>query len=405
MKIINLNTNDIRGGAARAAYRIHKGLLNKNIDSEMLVQQKDSDDITVKKINSNFLNIPALSTVRMNRLPLKILKTNEKELWSLNYLPTTVNKKIKNINPDIVHLHWIGSGFISIKDLGKIRKPIVWTIHDMWAFTGGFHYSQKYIDHDKSFLSKQIWQRKNKYWKNLNLTIVSPSNWLANQAKKSKLLKNKTITVIPNGLNTKVFKPINKEVAKNILNLPPNKKYILFGATNATSDKRKGYEYMKKALNIYKQKYKKNNEIEALVFGASRPKNEEDIAIKINYLGKISDDTTLALIYSASELVIIPSLQDNLPNIVMEALSCGTPCVAFNVGGIPDMINHKENGYLANPYLSEELAEGIDWILKDEDEREKISLKARKKVLDNYTLEKVASQYVQLYKNILSTNK
>jgi glycosyltransferase involved in cell wall biosynthesis len=404
MRIIKLNANDIKGGAARAAYRIHKGLLFQNIDSKMWVQQKESDDFTVKKINSNFLNIPTLLNGRINKLPLKFFNVNEDGPWSINWWPTHIHKEIKKTNPDIVHLHWIGNNFTSIKDLGKIKKPIVWTLHDMWPFTGGFHYSLQCLNHEETFLSKRIWKKKMRYWKDMDLTIATPSNWLGKQAGKSELFKNKTIKVIPNGIDTETFKPIDKKEARNILNLSLDKKYILFGAMSATSDKRKGYNHLREALKIYKNKYKENNNVETLIFGASKPETDIDIGIKTNYLGQINDDTTLSLVYSTADVMVAPSLQDNLPNTVMESLSCGAPCVAFNIGGIPDMVDHKQNGYLATPYSSEDLAEGINWVLEDKKRRQKLSQNARQKVLDNFTLNKVASQYIELYKEIINNH-
>jgi glycosyltransferase involved in cell wall biosynthesis len=227
----------------------------------------------------------------------------------------------------------------------------------MWAFTGGCHYNQecdRYINccgacpqlhSNKNWdISRWVWQRKAKAWQNLNLTIVTPSQWLAKCAISSSILQNQKIKVIPYGLETQTYKPIERHLARKILNLPNNKQLILFGAMNATSDLRKGFHLLQLALKSLRQAVCAE-QFELVVFGASRPANEVDLSFKTHYLGRLSDDISLSLIYSSADVFVAPSIQDNLPNTVMESLACGTPCVAFNIGGMPEMIEHQKNGY------------------------------------------------------------
>jgi glycosyltransferase involved in cell wall biosynthesis len=393
MKILHINTNDISGGAARAAYRLHQGLLNEGINSMMLVQKKDSDDSTVIGPKTKLDKGWALIKPEIDKLPLKIFNTKQDGPWSVNWLPTNIIKKINQINPDIINLHWIGNGMISIRELGKIKKPVVWTMHDMWPFTGGFHYSQEFFNQDGSWISKNILNQKLKSWKGLNLTLVSPSKWLADLAVKSNLFKSTPTKVIPYGLDTNIFKPVKKEVATDILNLNSNKQYILFGAMNATSDKRKGFQFLLPAIQELSKKIDKSK-TELLVFGSSEPESPPKFNIKTNYLGRIYDDAILSLIYSISSVCVVPSLQDNLPNTVLESLSCGTPCIAFNIGGIPDMIDHHKNGYLVKLYDTKDLADGIKYCL---DNSEKLGETGRKKVEKKYDLKTLAKNYIKLY--------
>lgn len=396
MKVLHINTSDISGGAARAAYRLSTALRKNGVESYMLAQKKLSDDVNVIGFQTKLGKGWSLVKPEIDKLPLKIFNTNQSGPWSVNWFPTNITKKIKEINPDIVNLHWIGNGMISIRELRKIKKPIVWTMHDMWPFSGGFHYSQKYINHDNSLISNLILKSKIKKWKDLNIYPVSPSEWLANLARKSKLFNSSEISVIPNGLNTTVFKPTDKKVAKRILNLKQNKKYILFGAMKATSDKRKGFQFLLPAIKKLSENIN-TSKFELLIFGASAPKKPPNFNMTTNYIGKVNSDVELSLMYSASNVTILPSVQDNLPNVVMESLSCGTPCVGFKIGGTPDMIDHKQNGYLAKPYKPTELAKGIFWCIKNTKRNRKLGINARNKVLKEYSLAVLSQNYIKLY--------
>lgn len=412
MRIILLSTNDISGGAAIAAYRLLKGLQKNGVQAQMLVQSKKSDDYNIigpqSKWQKNFENLRPI----LDSIPVKFFKQREKIIFSPAILPDNIFNKIQDINSDITHLHWIACGFIRIETLAKIKKPIVWTLHDSWAFTGGCHIPfecKKYINNcgccptlnsnKENDLSSKIWKRKEKSWKNLNLTIVTPSSWLGECAGKSSLFCNTRVEVIPNGIDLNCFKPIDKNIARDILCLPKDKKLILFGSLSALSDKRKGFSLLKEALKKYFSKESKD--IELIIFGSSKPRDEENLGFKTHYLGRLNDEISLALVYSAADVMIVPSIHDNLPNTVMESLACGTPVVAFNIGGIPDMIEHQKNGYLAKPFETEDLAYGIKWVLEDDGRWKKLSENAREKVIKEFDIIKVAKRFTDLYKDIL----
>ena len=243
MKILLLNTSDIQGGAARAANRLHQGLKSININSQMLVQVKQSDDRAVIGSSAE----PGIGKARtglrltLDRLPLKFYPHDGKINYSLHWLPDAIDSKVARLEPDIINLHWISAGYLQLETIAKFNQPIVWTLHDMWAFTGGCHYNQECDKYTVSCgacpqlgskrdwdLSRWIWQRKAKAWKNLNLAVVTPSVWLAKCARKSSLFRDRRIEVIPYGLALNIYRPINKKVARELLKLPQDKQLVLF---------------------------------------------------------------------------------------------------------------------------------------------------------------------------------
>lgn len=409
MKILIVNTNDIQGGAARAAYRLHKALLEQGIDSKMLVQDKSSDDYTVIGPSTKIEKAIARLRPFLDSLHVKYYKNRTKTLFSPAWLPfSNIVNKINSMRPDIVHLHWICGGMMRIEDIAKIKAPIVWSLHDMWSFTGGCHYDQGCGAYQKMCgyckvlgsenekdLSTKIYKRKQKSFISKDITIVGLSRWITECAKESILFKNKKILNIPNPIDTNIFKPFDKEKARELRNFPKHKKLVLFGAINATQDPRKGFYELYTALKLLK-----NPNIELVVFGSSQPQNAPEFGFKTHYLGHLHDDISLVTLYNAVDVMIVPSLQENLSNAIMESLSCGTPVVAFNIGGNPDMIEHQMNGYLAKPFDPEDLAYGIDWVLnyKYYDE---LCGNAREKVLKEFDSKVVANKYIELYKQVI----
>jgi len=413
MNVLLLNTFDITGGAARAAYRLHQGLQTIGVDSRLLVQDKASDDKFVSAPSTRVEQGIAKMRVAFDALPLKYYHQRERNTLSLQWLPDGITPKINQLNPDIINLHWTGEAFVKIETVHKFNRPLVWTLHDMWAFTGGCHYSQdcaRYtatcgtcpqLGSSKDWdLSRWIWQRKTKAWKHLNLTIVTPSQWLGKCASSSSLFKSLRVEIIPNGIDIELYKPIYRQVARELLKLPQNKQIILFGSLRATGDKRKGFHLLQPALQELSQSGWKDK-LELVIFGASQPENPPDLGFKAHYLGTLSDDLSLAIIYSAADVFVLPSTQENLPNTLIESIACGTPCVTFNIGGMPDIIEHQKNGYLAQPYKIEDLAQGIAWVLENKERCQKLSARAREKVEQEFTLEIQASRYLSLFTNIL----
>lgn len=410
LKVAILSTYDIDGGAAKAAFRLHEALKNNNIKSKMIVQRKVSVDSNVYEISANnSLNNGILSD---NILLDSFYNNKEDTFFSTGLFGENIlnNKFVKQA--DIIHLNWISNNFMSIRSLSKIDKPIIWTLHDMWPFTGGCHYTgecDKYksncnfcpvLNSNRKYdLSNLVFKIKKKYYSK-NITIVTPSKWLKNCASNSELFYNSKVVNIPNTLNTNIFKLYNKIKVRKLLGIKEDKFVILFGAVNATGDKRKGYKYLKEAIDLLIKSDIIDN-LEIVIFGANHCKNVEASKVMYRYINKIDDEHELAQIYSMSDVFVIPSLEDNLPNTILESLSCGTPVVGFDVGGIPDLVEHKINGYLAKYKSADDLMQGIYWIYKN-NKNNWLGKNGRDKVVKNYNNTVIAKQYINLYESLLN---
>jgi len=280
MKILIVSKSDIQGGAARAAYRLHHALLAEGVYSQMLVQSKSSDDFTVIGLQTKFQKAIGIIRPTLDSIPVLRYKERTKTLFSPSWVPfSNVVERINEINPDVVHLHWIAGGMMRIEDIAKIKAPIVWSLHDMWAFTGGCHYDEECAGYQKQCgacpvlgsqqdkdLSCKIWLRKQTAFAQLpNMTIIGLSKWLADCASSSSLFANNPVVNLPNPLDTDLFSPSDNTQARALFNLPADKKLILFGAMGATSDPRKGFKEPAQALENLSSDY------ELVVFGSSQP--------------------------------------------------------------------------------------------------------------------------------------
>ena len=410
MKILIIASSDINGGAHKAAYRLHRAFLSHDINSQMLVQNKISDDYTVVGPTSSLRKYlinplrPALDHIIMK---IKSVKT----LFSSSYLPfSEVVSQINKIQPDIVHLHWVTGGMIRIEDVAKIKVPIVWSCQDMWPFTGGCHFSgscKLYKENcgncpilgtkKANDLSKKVMARKSKsYAKVQNLTVIGVSKWMAGCAEESSLFSSRKIKNIPNCIDVNLFKPIGKNIVREMFNIPKNKKVILFGATNP-EDKRKGGKELFEAIGLL--------DLKSTVFviaGSSRPEKVEDFRCPVYFISPLKDEVSLPMMYNIADVMIVPSLEENLSNSIIESLSCGIPVVSFDIGGNSDMIEHKKNGYLAQNISPKDLARGISWVL-EHDNYKALSSHAREKVLKEFDCKVVAKRYIELYKDILES--
>jgi glycosyltransferase involved in cell wall biosynthesis len=412
MKILIVSKGDYAGGGGyRAAYRLHKALVEQNISSQMLVQSKSLDDYTVIGPTTKFSRLVSMLRPTVDEAPVYLYKQRSKVSFSPSWLGfNNTVQKINELNPDIVHLHWVCGGMIKIEDFAKIKAPIVWSLHDMWPFTGGCHYSDgcdnyeiscgncKVLGSKKEYdLSKVIWKRKIKAYSSVknSMTIVGLSKWLYSCSKNSSLLNDKNNVNLPNPIDVKKFKPFSKKKSRELWGFSNNKKLILFGALSATSDERKGYNEMTRAL----KKIKSNN-IEIIIIGSSEPKEPPGFGFVTHFLGYLHDEISLITLLSAVDLLVVPSLQENLSNSIMESLSCGTPVIAFDVGGNSDMVVHKENGYLVKPFDTTDLKDGIEWMLNT-NQYANVCKNARDKVVSEFDYPVVAKKYIKLYRDIL----
>jgi glycosyltransferase involved in cell wall biosynthesis len=420
MKVTLINTSDAGGGAPAACLRLLNALALQGLDAQLLAQHKKTHQARVTGIVKGLVSsLKAKFTFLYERIPFMLFHEKDKTV-RFAFSPANAGTSLKNdplVNDaDILHLHWTNSGFLSLADLQELiatGKPIVWTLHDMWTFTGGCHYAGTcnhflnqcgncYLLRDEApdDISHSGWLRKAAMYAGAqNITFVACSQWLAGVAGQSSLLKNFRIEAIANPIDTTVFIPQDETEAREKWCINPFAKIILFGAANI-NDKRKGFTYLLQALEILNEDPEKADMVEVVIFGKSKHFDGAVLPFKVHKFDMISSQADLAEIYSLADVLVLPSLEDNLPNTVMEAMACGTPVVAFNTGGIPEMIDHRKNGYLAAFRSAADLAAGINEILYA-DNAVQLGLNAREKVLESYSNEKIAGQYIDLYKTLL----
>jgi glycosyltransferase involved in cell wall biosynthesis len=410
VKILILSAYDIWQGAAKAAYRLHQGLQRQpGVESWMLVNKKFSTDPSVIGPQSPLDLVLSQTRARLDQFPLRFYPQRETEYFSPQWLPERLAQTVRHLNPDVINVHWTQAGFMRIETLAQFHKPIVMTLHDLWALTGGCHYSQgceKYFSQcgacpqlgssRERDLAYRNWRRKQESWQNLDLTLVPLSAWLRDQVEKSPLLSTYPRRLIPNGIDLETYAPIDKAEAKKILGLAPERPVILFGASGA---KRKGFHHLRAALALLSQTPWRER-AQLLIFGNQAPGEDEDLGFPTRYLGFLQDELSLRLAYASADVFVAPSEEDNLPNTVVESLACGTAVVAFRIGGLPDLVDSGENGYLAEPFSAEDLAQGIEEILTQGQASPQLSRQARRKAETCFNQSLQSRHYLELFASI-----
>ncbi len=423
MKVLHLSTADANGGAARGAYWMHKALCNAGVDSHMLVADKFTSDPTVTGASDITGSQKVAKGIRQTfeYWPLKRYKNKRPGPFSPAIYPSNIAAQVEAIDPDIIDLHWVAGGLLRSQDLQRFQRTrprhLVWTLRDMWAFTGGCHYSGDCTAYESGCgrcpllgsnkgadLSAKVWQRKQAAWKDLDITVVPLSHWLADCARQSKLFAHQRIQVIPNAIDEDVYRPVDQAIARNLLNLPQHKKLILFGALSPTADSRKGFKHLRSALH-HLAAQPQADQLEAVIFGTDKPAKDLDLKLPTTFLGRLHDDTTLALAYSAADVMVMPSIQDNFAKTTIEAMACAVPVVGFNATGLKDCVVHQHNGYAATCFDAVDLANGIAWVLESADRWQTLSKNARQTVEDNFTLTRQAQQYQQLYQKLMTAGE
>ena len=437
MKVLYINTNDTHGGAARAAMRIMQGLQQYEVETQMLVKEKHSRDAAVVSLHQ-FL--PKNKLYRIADWVAQKVKnkyyhwlwqpyrTSKENVFMSDSRGTRLSGALQKLDYDVLHLHWINQRFIKLQDLPK-GKPIVWTLHDSWPFCGVCHYfidCQKYQSHcgdcpmlhsnKEKDLAYRIFEEKLRAYRDLNLHIVTPSRWLGECAKQSALFGRFPVTVIPNCLETEVYRPLSEQEIDKRLSMAieynpalhivkiaarekSEKPLILYGAVAAATDKIKGFKYLLSALQLLD---KQGFEANLLVFGAS----ESDLPmqfehIQVHFIGYVSDTNLLVTLYNLADVMVVPSLTEVFGQAASEALACTTPVVCFKTTGIQEVVDHQVCGYVAKMQDSEDLAQGIRWCL-DNNKDGSLSAAARQKVVENYTIERIGKIYAKLYESIIS---
>jgi glycosyltransferase involved in cell wall biosynthesis len=411
MKIYHINFSDNLGGAARAAYRLHQCLRDNSFDSMMWVNKANLGDWTVEAPITNSDKLRALIRPHLIKPIFKTFHTDNPIIHSVSLLPSRWLKAINESDADVVHLHWVQNEMLSISDIGRIKKPVVWTLHDMWAFCGAEHlswddrWSEGYKSdnrpqHESGFdLNRWTWQRKLKHWAKPR-HIVTPSRWMGACVAQSALMKNWPVSVIPNPIDLSVWKPVDQQQARTLLGLPLDTPVLLFGSFASNDAQHKGFDLLKAALEHLSTQQLLPG-LQLLVFGQTEPKNPPKLGFPIHYLGHLHDDVSLRLMYSAADALLIPSRQDNLPNTGVEALACGTPVIAFDTCGLPDIVEHLKTGYLAQPFDPKSLADGIVWVIENAVSAE-LRKHAAARAVSKFSFEVVSKQYTSVYQEAMN---
>lgn len=415
MKVLLLNTSERTGGAAVAANRLFFALLKRKVDVSFLVKDKSTDNPGVDSVNRSWFS-RKINQFRFlwERLFIFICnKGNRKNLFQVS-IANTGNDILSHPlvrEADIIHIHWINQGFLSINTIGQLirtGKPIVWTLHDLWPATGICHYPgtcerykigcyncPKLIDRSLWDLADTTFRRK----KSMGLDkvyFVGCSQWITARTQQSKLLQGAIFHSIPNPIDTNLFSRRDQKRCRQELGLEVPKKYLLFAAAKL-SDERKGANYLIEACRLLKDQLP---DLEILLMGNGSQDLIGAIPFPVNGMGYVTEEKKMAMIYAAADLFVIPSLEDNLPNTIMEAMAAGTPCVGFDTGGIPEMIDHKQNGYVARYKDAGDLAMGIRWVLAQK-EKADLSAECIRKVNEHYREEVVSTRYIELYNHLL----
>ena len=408
MRVLLVNTSERTGGAAVAANRLMKALNNNGVKAKMLVREKNSTNLTV-------VPLPKSPLLQWRFLWERIvvffhLHFQRQHLFEIDLANTgtdiTSLREFKEA--DIIHLHWINQGMLSLKDIRKILrsgKPVVWTMHDIWPATAICHLTlgcRNFTTHCRNCrllpgkgsnndLSAKVWARKQAMIDGENIYYVACSKWLESEAKSSKLLDGQKITSIPNPIDLHIYNKGNKTEARQRLGLPTDKKLILFASQRATNVN-KGMGYLIEAC----RQLQDIPNLGIIILGGHAEEVTSQLSIANFPLGYVNDEQRIVDVYNAADVFVLPSLSENLPNTIMEAMACGVPCVGFKVGGIPEEIDHKKNGYVAEYRSSEDLARGIRWILCEADYT-MLSDNAVHKVVQCYSQQSVAMKYLDVY--------
>jgi glycosyltransferase involved in cell wall biosynthesis len=346
---------------------------------------------------------------RIAALVARSLHTENEVIHSPAVCPSGRVRALNASEADILHLHWVQQEMLSISDVGRLKKPLVWTLHDMWAFCGAEHYTEDlrwkygYKKNNRPLyesgfdLNRWVWNRKHKHWSK-PIQIITPSKWLAQCVRDSVLMHDWPVQVIPNTLDIERWKPIEQSLARDLLGLPRDVPIILFGAMDGGRNRLKGFDLLQSAINHLRGELK---EAHLVVFGQLAPSHSQDLGFPIHYTGHLHDDLSLRILYSAADVMLVPSRQEAFGQTASEAHACGTPVVAFNTGGLSDIVSHEITGYLANPFDVEDLANGVKWVFSNNERLSFLRANSRERAVNLFAYSVVAPQYRNVYNQVL----
>ena len=398
IKVLHVVGGSLTNGAAKGANVLHEALLSLKIDSKLLNDSTPKVRNIDKKIifinDTFFKRIINNIFVYLEKILKSIFLHAPRETFTLGFFGFDITKLKEYKNAHIIHIHWLNQGFIKLGSLSKINKPLVWTMRDMWSFTGGSHYTMDFEKYEKSYISKIIKNFKKKNY-NKNFHFIAVSDWLRNKAQKSSTLKEYDIKRIYNNINTNDFDIITKKQAKSFLKISTKKKIILYGAQNPQS-KRKGWSIFIRTL-----KKLDNTKYFLLIFGNFWSQESLDkIGIEYKSLGFINDKKILNNTYSSADLFVASSIEDAWPKTFAEAMYCGTPVVCFDNTSISEIVDHKVNGYIVKNFDADLLKKGIDWLSK-EIMKNSFNKNSSRIKISNFSGDVIAKKYIKFYKKIL----
>jgi len=418
MRVLIVNTSEKAGGAAVAANRLMEALINNGVKAKMLVRDKQTDSLTVVSAGNGWRQRWHFLWERWRIF--MAMHFSRKHLFDVDIanVGTDITTLPEFKEADVIHLHWINQGFLSLTVIQKILqsgKPVVWTMHDIWPATGICHLTLgcyrfhahcrncKYLpkgggDND---LSSRVWEKKQRLVEHSDIMFIACSKWLAGEARQSALLGQQQVFAIPNPIDLRCFHPTDKQASRQKEQLPTDKKLILF-VSQRTTNVNKGMNYLIDACKLMVDRHPEIREQLAMVLiGGHSEEFENQFDVPVYSLGYINDTQRMVEVYNAVDLFVLPSLSENLPNTIMEAMACGVPCVGFKVGGIPEMIDHRKNGYVAEYRSADDLATGIHWVLREADYTQ-LASNAVRKVRHSYSQSAVASRYMEVYNQAMA---
>ena len=419
MRILHINTYDIGGGAARAAYRLHTGLRCLGHMSHLLVGQQTTHEPGMSSIAGQAAPFRTLRDKVLDRIGPRLERRFGLDHWSRRNCWHILKMPVFR-QADVVNPHNFRGNHINIRILPDLaaRKPVVWTLHDMWAFTGHCAYAydcerwrtgcfdcpllkepgRQIVEPGPTPTdrTRQVWQTKRNLYRRISLHVVTPSQWLRRLVENSILAHAATIECIPNGVDITTFRPLEKDLARQALDLPLDARIVLF-ATQHTTAGRKGFGYLLKALG----RTPDTSSIYLLTMGSKGALGDHAERFRTRELGYLSDEISLRLAYSATDVFVFPTLADNQPLVLIEAMACGIPVVSFDVGGVPEMVRHLQTGYLARYKDVTDLAHGIQLLLNDADLRVRLGRYCRKVAEEEYSLELQVRRYLQAYERAI----
>ena len=415
MRVLIVNTSERTGGAAVAASRLMEALNNNGVKAKMVVRDKETAALTVAAL-------PNQRRSRWHFLWERFviwlqLRLDKRHLFDIDTARcgTDITRLPEFLEADVIHLHWVNQGMLSLKGIDKILqsgKPVVWTMHDIWPATALCHLTldcRRFetqcnncrllpnggSDHD---LAARIWQRKQQVLQRHPITFVACSEWLAGEARQSALLQGQTVVSIPNPIDTHVFRPGSQLEARQLLQLPADRRIVLFASQRVTNSY-KGMDYLVEACRLLAEQHPETKEqLAVAVLGGHAEEIIGQLPFPAYALGYVNDERRIVAAYRAADVFVLPSLSENLPNTIMESMACGVPCVGFRIGGIPEEIDHRQNGYVAEYRNSEDLARGIWWTLYEADHAA-VQQSCQQKVAHHYSQQSVAERYLKIYEN------